>query len=222
MEDTPTTRPSLLVRLRDSQDEQAWAEFTAIYTPLILRLARQRGMQDADAADLAQEVFQAVARAMERQAFDPARGSFRGWLFRIARNLAVNFLIRQSRHPRGTGDTDMHRLLEAQQAPSPHESAVFDAEYQRQLLGWAAEQVRGEFSELGWQAFWQTGVDGRSARDVAAALGTTVGTVYHYKSRVMARLRERIHELEGTSAVCGKRGQTPAESQTRRPQDEGV
>src|SRR5260370_29507301 len=94
MDDTPTTRVSLLVRLRDPHDERAWFEFTEIYTPLVLRLARQRGLQDADAADLAQEVFQAVAHAMERQAFDPARGSFRGWLFGIPPNLAVNFLIR--------------------------------------------------------------------------------------------------------------------------------
>ncbi|HEV3258519.1 MAG TPA: sigma-70 family RNA polymerase sigma factor [Gemmataceae bacterium] len=197
MDDTPTTRASLLVRLRDPRDERAWAEFTEIYAPLIYRLARRRGLQDADAADLGQEVFRAVARAIERQAFDPARGSFRGWLFRIARNLVVNFLIGRERQPRGTGDTDMQALLEAQPAPAPEDSALFDAEYRRQLLYWAADQVRGQFSDLTWQAFWQTGVEGRGAREVADALGTTVGTVYHYKSRVMARLRQKMQQVEG-------------------------
>jgi len=197
MDETPTTRASLLVRLRDPRDERAWAEFTEIYAPLIRRLARCRGLQEADAADLAQEVFRAVARAIERQAFDPARGSFRGWLFRIARNLVVNFLISRERHPRGSGDTDVQALLEAQPAPAPEDSALFDTEYRRQLLYWAADQVRGQFSDLTWQAFWQTGVEGRGAREVADALGTTVGTVYHYKSRVMVRLRQKIEQVEG-------------------------
>ena len=57
MTDSPATRQSLLVRLRDPKDGQAWAEFVAIYSPLIDRLARAKGLQAADAADLAQEVF---------------------------------------------------------------------------------------------------------------------------------------------------------------------
>jgi len=197
MDQTPTTRWSLLVRLRDPHDEPAWTEFTEIYGPLISRLARRKGLQDADAADLVQDVFCAVAKAIEREAYDPAKGSFRGWLFSIARNLAVTFLIARDRHPRGTGDTGMNGILEARPAPSAEDSAIFDAEYQRQLLYWAAEQVRGEFSELTWQAFWQTGVEGRGAKEVAEALGTTVGTIYHYKSRVMARLRLKIEQVEG-------------------------
>jgi RNA polymerase sigma-70 factor (ECF subfamily) len=197
---SPPTRFSLLVRLRDPRDERAWAEFVAIYTPLIERLARHKGLQDADAADLVQDVLGAVARAVEREAFDPARGSFRGWLFRVARNLAVNFLVRQGRHERGSGDSAVQELLEAQPAPD-EPSGLFDVEYRRQLLAWAAEQVRGEFSELTWQAFWQTGVEGRPAREVAEALATTVGTVYHYKSRVMARLRQKIAEVEGDGST---------------------
>jgi RNA polymerase sigma factor (sigma-70 family) len=197
MEQTPATRPSLLLRLHGPRDEQAWAEFSAIYAPLIERLARQKGLQDADAADLVQEVLRTVALAIERQMFDPARGSFRGWLFRVARNLMVNFLISQRRQPRGSGDTDMQQLLEELPAQDAEDSAVFDAEYKRQLLYWAAEQLRGEFTNRVWQSFWQTGVEGRSAKEVAAALGTTVGTIYHYKSRVMARLRRKIEEVQG-------------------------
>jgi RNA polymerase sigma factor (sigma-70 family) len=197
MDDTPTTRLSLLVRLRDPTDEQAWTEFTQIYGPLINRLARRKGLQDADAADLVQEVFCAVAKAVERDAYDVGKGSFRGWLFTIARNLAVNFLISRDRHPRGTGDTGMNCLLEAHPAYVEEHSAIFDTEYKRQLLHWAAEQVRGEFSELTWQAFWKSGVEGTSAKEVAEALATTVGMVYHCKSKVMARLRQKIEQVEG-------------------------
>jgi RNA polymerase sigma-70 factor (ECF subfamily) len=101
-----------------------------------------------------------------------------------------------ARGPRGSGDTETHNLLEAQEAPSA-DAALFDAEQRRQLLYWAAEQVRGEFSELTWRAFWQAGVEGRPAGEVAADLGTTVGTVYHCKSRVMVRLRKKIDEVLG-------------------------
>ncbi|HWE40748.1 MAG TPA: sigma-70 family RNA polymerase sigma factor, partial [Isosphaeraceae bacterium] len=112
MADSPKTRASLLVRIRDPRDERAWAEFAAIYGPLVRRLARARGLQEADAADLSQDVLRAVAGAIERYDPDPKRGSFRAWLFTIARNLILNLLAAQRRHPRGSGDTDVNRLLE--------------------------------------------------------------------------------------------------------------
>jgi RNA polymerase sigma factor (sigma-70 family) len=199
MDDFPMTRPSLLLRLGDARDDQAWSEFTEIYGPLVHRLARRKELQGADADDLVQEVFRVVASAMEREVYDPARGSFRGWLFTIARNLTVNYLIAQRRHPRGTGDTSMAELIEKQPAPSSEDSALFEIEYRRRLLSWATGRIRGEFSEMAWGVFWKAGVEGRPAKEVAEMLGTTVGTVYYYKSRIMARVREVIDEVEGES-----------------------
>ena len=195
MDEAPSTRPSLLIRLRDPGDERAWSEFTEIYGPLVHRLARRRGLQDADAQDLVQEVFRAVARAIERYDPDPDRGSFRGWLSRIARNLIINLLAARRRHPQGTGDTDVQRLLEDRPDPAGEDSALFEAEYRRRLFAWAAERVRGEFSEAAWQAFWQTGVEGRPPKEVAEALGMTVGTVYQYKSRAVVRIRREIEQF---------------------------
>jgi RNA polymerase sigma factor (sigma-70 family) len=195
MSEPTATRPSLLLRLRDPMDERAWGEFVEIYGPLVHRLARRRGLQDADAADLVQEVFRAVAGAIERYDPDPARGSFRGWLSTIARNLIVNLLEAQRRHPRGTGDSDMHRLLEEQPAPDSQQSALFDAEYRLRVLDWAADRVRDEFPEATWLAFWKTGVEGQPAQEAARSLGLSVGTVYQYKSRVVARIRREIERV---------------------------
>ena len=195
MDNAPTTRLSLLARLRSPRDERAWGEFVSIYGPLIDRLARTRGLQAADAADVTQEVFRAVASAIDRWDPDPGKGSFRAWLFRIARNLTVNFLVKRQRHPRGAADTDVKDLLEA--VPAREDSIAFEEEYRRQLFYWAADRVRGEFREAAWRAFWMTGVEGRPASEAAEALGTTVGTVYFYKSRVMARLRRAVEQVEG-------------------------
>jgi RNA polymerase sigma factor (sigma-70 family) len=199
MTDSPPTRQSLLFRLKDPRDEQAWSEFVAIYTPLIDRLARAKGLQVADAADLAQEVFRAVAGAIGRYDPDPARGSFRGWLFRIARNLMINLLAGRRIRPQATGDSDVQELLEHVPAPDTAETALFDTEYRRRIFLWAVEEVRDEFRQSTWQAFWLTAVEGHEAKAAAQESGISVGAVYIAKSRVMARLKAVIEQVEGES-----------------------
>jgi RNA polymerase sigma-70 factor (ECF subfamily) len=194
----PDTRRSLIVKLRDPADTTAWREFVAIYEPLIYRLARRKGLQDADAHDLGQEVFRAVAGAVNR--WDPARGSFRGWLSRIARNLLINFVTRRRFQPRGSGATSVQELLEAQPAVDPSATALFEAEYRIQVFRWAAEEVRGQLAPTTWQAFWQTAVEGRPPDEVAVELRLSVGAVYVARSRVLARLRRRIAQLGDEAA----------------------
>src|SRR5438105_2631234 len=189
--ESPLTRQSLLVRLRDPRDAQAWKQFVDAYAPLVYGYARKRHLQDADAADLTQDVLRAVAGAIGRLNYDPERGSFRGWLFTIVRNKLRNFLSRNGRHGRGSGDTDAQDLLAALPAQE-QDSAEWDKEYEQRVFGWAAEQVRGEFEDSTWQAFWLTAVEGKSPRDAAAILNLTVGAVYIAKSRIIARLRKRI------------------------------
>lgn len=196
MTDPPATRHSLLVRIRDARDAEAWAQFVDLYAPLVYGFARRRGLQDADAADLTQEVLRAVARSAQRQDYDPARGPFRSWLFTIANNKLRNFLKSRRRHPRATGDTDDQVRLEAQPDRASDESVWWDREYEQRLFEWAAERVRGSFQESTWTAFWETAVENKPAKDVAARLGVSVGAVYIAKSRVLARLKECIQQLE--------------------------
>jgi RNA polymerase sigma-70 factor (ECF subfamily) len=131
MPGAPTTQPSLLLRLRDARDDQAWSQFVDLYAPLVYGYARRRGLQDADAADLMQIVLRTVASAVGRLDYDPRRGSFRGWLFTIVRNKLASFLGRRD-FCQGAGDEPTHRLLEAQAAPE--ESSVWDAEYEQRLF----------------------------------------------------------------------------------------
>ncbi len=197
MDDAPVTRPSLLLRVRDPRNERAWEEFLEIYEPLVYRLARRKGFQDADARELTQEVFLAVSQAVDRFVPDPSLGSFRGWLFRIARNLMINFLKREGRHPHGTGDTWVNKLLEATPTGDGEESEFFELEYRRQAFQWAAERVREECQESTWRAFWMTSVEACDVRRAADVLGMTPGAVYVARCRVLARLRKKIEELDG-------------------------
>lgn len=204
MDEPLQTRASLIIRLRDPADADAWQEFVSLYEPLVYELACRKGLQDADAHDLCQEVLLSVARAVHRWDPDPARGSFRGWLSRIARNLLVNFLTRQH-EPRGTGATSVQELLEAQPSTDPSATALFDAEYRRRVFRWAADEIRGEFTPATWQAFWLTAVGGRIPKEVASELGLTVGAVYIARSRILARLRQRIEELgDHATAILGE------------------
>ena len=196
MEQSPATRASLLVRLRDPQDKEAWGQFVQLYAPVVYGFARQRGLQDADAADLMQEVFRSVAGAAGRLEYDPKRGSFRGWLYTITRNKIFTFLDSQRRQVRGSGDSGAQTFLEGQAGREDGTGELWDQEYERSAFAWAAERVRGEFHEATWQAFWLTAVDGQSARDAGRQLGLSPGAVYVAKSRVIARLREEIRELE--------------------------
>ena len=95
MVEWPNTRASLLARIRDARDDQAWSQFVDLYAPVVYRYARRQGLQEADAADLTQEVLRAVARSVGRQGYDPGRGSFRNWLFTLARNRVCNFRTRR-------------------------------------------------------------------------------------------------------------------------------
>jgi RNA polymerase sigma factor (sigma-70 family) len=197
MEAAPSTCYSLLLRIADPGNHAAWVEFLAIYEPLIYQLARRKGLQDADARDLCQEVFRAVAGAARRWTPDPERGSFRGWLYRIARNLLLNALRYQRRHGRATGGSDLVRLLDVQPDGEEDDTRDIDAEYRRRLFQLAAQSIERDFSRSTWQAFWQTAVLSREVAAVSAELGLSAGAVYIARSRVLARLKSRVQELAG-------------------------
>jgi RNA polymerase sigma-70 factor (ECF subfamily) len=192
MAEAPPTRGSLLVRLRDSGDQAAWRQFVEIYAPLIFGFFRKKGVQDADAADLTQDVLAAVARALRDFEYDPRKGSFRGWLFTAVRHRLARFGDGPS--VRGAGDTAA--LEQLQQHPAPADEPDWDHECERRLFHWAAERVRPTVTETTWQAFWQTAVEGKRPKDVAKALGMAVAAVYMAKSRLLARLKEMIREVQ--------------------------
>ena len=198
MDSIPPTQPTLLVRIRDARDQEAWGRFVDLYAPLVYGFLHKRGLQDADAADLTQDVMRQVAAAAHSWEYDARRGSFRGWLFTVVQNRLTDHWRREGLHERGAGDTDaQQRLNEVPQPEGLDASTQWDADYERQLFQFAANIVQQDFGETTWQAFWWTAVDGRSGKEVANELGITVAAVYLAKGRVMTRLKEQVKLLVG-------------------------
>ncbi len=193
-DDSPLTRASLLIQLREGANDGAWREFTSLYGPVIYGFARKRGLQDADAADLMQDVLRSVSAAIGHLDYDRSRGTFRGWLFTITRNKIFNFLAARRIRPQGSGDTTTNRLL-ASHPDASEGSDDWEVEYQRRLAALAMERIKGEFQANTWRAFWLTAVDGVAVADVAQQLGMSPGAIYVAKSRVLARLKDEVDQM---------------------------
>ena len=191
----PETRDSLLVQLRSPENREAWEQFATLYRPVIYRLARQRGLQDADAQDLAQRVFIAVASAIGTWEKSGETVRFRHWLRRVARHAILNALSRQPRD-RGAGGSAAQDLLLEHPHEDPESVAQIDLEYRRELYLRAAILVRCDVDPVTWRAFELTVIEDRSIEAVAFELDKPVGTIYAARSRIMRRLREAVRELE--------------------------
>ena len=192
------TQPSLLVRIRQPADASAWRQFVDLYAPLVYGFLRKQGLQDADAADVTQDVLRTISQRIGKLEYDPARGSFRGWLFSVVNSRLIDFRRRGQRE----------RALVSHVAEQAPDSAVddtastaeWDLDYQRQVFHAAAERVRGDFGASTWRAFWQAAVEGRAAKEIAADLGMSQAAVYLAKARIMNRIREELAILTGESA----------------------
>ncbi|HVX12318.1 MAG TPA: sigma-70 family RNA polymerase sigma factor [Pirellulales bacterium] len=195
MDNSPLTRASLLVQLRDGANEGAWQEFMRLYGPVVYGFARNRGLQDADAADLMQDVMRSVMNSIGRFDYDRQQGTFRGWLFTITRNRVFSFLSARRIRPQAAGDSATNRLLSSQ-PDGAGDSDQWELEYQRRVAALAMERIKGDFQEKTWQAFWLTAVEGVAAPEVAKQLGLSAGAVYVAKSRVLARLKDEVESIE--------------------------
>ena len=196
----PETRDSLIFRLSDAEDVPAWESFSAVYQPMLYRLARRWGLQDADAHDLVQEVLLAVARSIESYQRRDGTGGFRSWLAKVARHKFADLLTRRKRQAVGSGETDVQLWL----AQLPDKSAVtsrWDLELRRELFRWAANVVRQAAHEQTWEAFQRTAVEGQPVDAVAEQLGVSAGQVYLARSRVMSRMRRAVESWSGNDEV---------------------
>lgn len=193
MAEFPETSLSLIARLQELGDGESWAEFLRLYQPVVYRIARRRGLQEADAQDVAQQVFLSISRSIEGWQGGLKQTPFRAWLTAIARNAVLKSLARRPRD-QAAGTSSVMDLLD--HIPDRDETASdFDLETQREIVHRAAERIRAEFTTETWTLFWRTAIDGVPIADVAHSTRRTPGSIYIARHRVLSRLKVEVEEM---------------------------
>ena len=182
----------------------AWGEFVELYGPLVESWSARAGLSKAAREDVAQEVFLSVHRSIGK--FDATRqgATFRGWLWRIARNAVLQSLRKPETPGRG-GSTAYDQMAIV---PDPFSDSVSqwmaldesdppaDASGTAALLQRAMDQIKSRVDSQTWSAFWNTAVLNQETAEVAASLGMTTAAVRKAKSRTIQRLRKQLGDLE--------------------------
>lgn len=191
MFDAPSTRITLIAKLSDRNDIVAWDEFIRIYEPVIYRMARGRGMQDADARELTQEILITVAKLAESRELATFR-SFRRWLAVTTRNRVIDAFRKEKTRSKVAGDLLRHSDAAPEEALLESQWSI---ELRREMFAAASRTVQSQIPAQQWNAFWQTAIEMRTAADVARRLGMSIGHVYVARCRVMERLRKTVERL---------------------------
>lgn len=185
-----TTSESLLMRLKESQNQQAWSRFVEIYTPLLYFWARKVGLQSQDASDLVQDVLTLVFRKLPGFDYDRQK-SFRGWLRMITLNKHREICRRKNLE---YSDCSQSELINIPKGRTSAET-TWDLNYQQSLVHHAMELIKPEFNASTWAALREYVISGNAAIEAARNHDVSVWTVYAAKSRLMARLREELNGL---------------------------
>jgi RNA polymerase sigma-70 factor, ECF subfamily len=183
-----TTPITLLERLRDAPDAQAWERLLQLYAPLLYFWALRAGESAHDAADLVQDVLVVLVKTLPGFRYD-ADKSFRNWL----RTVTLNKLRERKRRLRGVGQVALQDVPEPE-VPDDVDR-FWDEEYRKQLEGRALQLMQSDFEPTTWKACWQSVVEERSAAEVARELGISENAVYLARCRVLRRLRKELAHL---------------------------
>lgn len=192
-----STSATLLLRLRDLNDQEAWDDFVERYAPQIFRWCRQNSLQESDAGDVTQEVLGKLVSAMRSFEYHPGKGSFRGWLKTVTRNTVIDLSRRWEQRVRGSGDTIVNESLLQLCEPERLDSlaARIEAQYEQELLAEAESRVKLRVKPQTWEAYRLTAREDVPAAEAALKLGMPISEVYVSKSRVIKHLKQEVARL---------------------------
>lgn len=185
------TSESLLRRVRNPADSRSWREFSLLYSPLLTRYARARGLARTDAEDIAQECMRILVKRLPGFEYCRKKGRFSSWLRTVANN-EVNRMLSKRRPSRAS--TSVLRSLRQQERG---ELAVWEGIWLRDHLRFCLASVRDELAQKTFEAFRLVVLDERPVAEVCTSLDMNRNQVYLAKSRVLRRLKERMLELIG-------------------------
>ena len=194
------TRRSLVDRLANWNDQKNWQEFFNAYGKLIYSVARKSGLTETEAEDVVQETVLTVAKKVDQLKYDPAVGSFKGWVLNITRwRIADQFRKRKPPDLQKPVSRDDDRTATVERIADPAAfslDVVWDAEWQRNLLDAAIERVKRLVDPKQFQIFDCYVVKNWSAQKVAQELRVNIGQVYLARHRVGALIKKEVARLE--------------------------
>lgn len=185
-----TTRPSLIVRIKDANDSLAWNEFYSLYAPLLYRYARERGLRHEDAEEIRDGCLESIVRRIREFQYDRERGRFRSWL----RTLVVNRVIDSLRKRREVfaDSRELNQLEGCIGTPEEH----WDEQRKLQYLKYCVERVQERVQTQTFSAFFLLSEEECTVTEVCKRLSMTATQVYKAKSRVLELIREEMHLLD--------------------------
>lgn len=183
-----STSESLLFRMANGEDHEAWQRFVRLYTPLIYYWARKTGLQEADSRDIVQDVLAIVFRKIGNFEYEASK-SFRGWLRKITLNRHRELCRKKSVQREPVSQSALFELA-IEKAES-----TWDLDYQSTLVNEAMRIVRPEFEPATWNAVIEFLAEPATADEVAKKHSVSRWTVYSAKSRLLVRLRQVLDGL---------------------------
>jgi len=195
---TPT-RQSLLSRLKDWDDNESWKDFFSTYWKLIYSVALKSGLTEQEAQDVVQETVLSVARKMKEFKYDPAAGSFRGWLLQLTRwRITDQFRKRQKHKEHAPQDCSETSTIERVADPMAASGLdiLWAEEWEKNLLDVAIERVKPQVKARQFQIFDLYVIKGWSAHKVMKTLSVSFAQVYLAKHRISKLLKKEIKSLE--------------------------
>lgn len=184
-----TTRPSLLMRIRDRGDAGAWRTFDTIYRPMLYRFGRASGLGHDNAEDVAQQCLTVITDRIGEFSYDPQKGSFKGWLRTLVNNRVRN-LLRDRKDQQGSTH-DFQRAQQRELLPDE----VFEKVWMEEHLWHCLRELRDEVEETTFNAFRAHVIDQQPIEQVCAALNLKPNNVYTIKWRMTERVAEKMKEL---------------------------
>jgi len=184
-----TTRPSLLIRIKDPRDAEAWAQFHDLYAPLIYRYARGRGLGREDADDIRSKCYEAIVRQIKTFDYSKAKGGFKAWLRTLVDRRVIDLFRKKGEQQ---ADPKALAALTSNQS-SPEE--VWEHHWRSQHLKYCVEQLRDSVSRSTFDSFFIVVVQGRPVDDACEELGISRNQVYKARTRMLARVREKMIEI---------------------------
>jgi RNA polymerase sigma factor (sigma-70 family) len=195
------TRQSLLSRLRSWDDHESWRDFFDTYGRFIYGIARRSGLADAEAQDVVQDTLLAVAKQMPGFKYDPALGSFKGWLQQITRRRVFDHLRKrrpeeQPARDGGAGDS-LEKLADT---TTPGFDALWEAEWQEHLLRAAMARVKRKTHPRQFQMFDLYVTQQWPMKAVMDTLGVNAAQVYMAKMRISRLIKAEVRLLQSQTA----------------------